>query len=81
MVEGKNAQIRNAVSKVVTNSGIWLNATRSVSVYSWKGRRKNLSFPVDHAMGSVIARQLTGWGVQSHSSRISAGSYTSDVGC
>jgi hypothetical protein len=55
-VVGKKAQIRNAVSRVVTNSGIWLNATRSVSVYSWKGRRKNLNFPVDHAMGSVIAR-------------------------
>ncbi|VXC46155.1 hypothetical protein ARTHRO9AX_70087 [Arthrobacter sp. 9AX] len=75
MVAGKKAQMRNAVSKVVTKSGIWLNTTRSVSVYSWKGRRKNLSFPVDQATGSVIARKLAGRGVQGHKSRISAASY------
>ena len=31
MVPGKNAHTRNAVRSVVTNSGIWLRATRSVS--------------------------------------------------
>ena len=54
IVSGKNAHTRNAVRRVVTNNGIWLRATRSVSRYSWKGRLKNRSRPEDQAVGLLI---------------------------
>src|SRR6478735_3969503 len=56
IVAGKNAHISKAVRMVVTNNGIWLSATRSVSRYSWKGRLKNRSRPEDQAVGLLIVR-------------------------
>src|SRR6478609_10094455 len=71
MVSGKNAHTRNAVRSVVTNNGIWLRATRSVSRYSWKGRLKNRSRPEDQAVGSLMARGTRMWGC--------AGPYQQDI--
>jgi ribosomal protein L19E len=54
MVSEKNAHTRKAVRRVVTNKGIWLSATRSVSRYSWKGRLKNRRRPEDQAVGLLM---------------------------
>ena len=40
-VSGKKARTRTAVNPAVTESGIWLSATRPRREYSWKGRLKS----------------------------------------
>ena len=58
IVWGKNAATRIAVSTDVTNSGIWLSATRSLNVYSWNDRRKNFTRPDAHLTGSLMDGSL-----------------------